>query len=92
MLNHKQIAVATILIAYISAFMLSNQAFAQILHQGVNPSVTDSVTQTVTLLTNRALGEEAQVGKILAAHEAQLGKILGSHPGLGCSPWDPRDC
>ena len=85
------LAIATILTAYISALTYSNQVFAQI-GQEVNPRVTDAVTQANV----KVLGQEAEVGKILAGHEAQLGKILegqqGSHPGLGCSPWDPRGC
>jgi hypothetical protein len=76
------LAITTILTAYISALVLSNQAFAQ---------------STGQVSTGRALIENVltQVGKALTGHEAQLGKVLGGGNrmiGLGCTPWDPRDC
>jgi Killing trait len=49
------LVIATILTAYISVLTFSNQAFAQILGQEVNPRVTDAVTQTNV----KVLGEEA---------------------------------
>lgn len=74
------VAIATILIAYISAFMLSNQAFAQ----DDYGTVLTGVQHAAKVLA----GHEARLGQVLA------GKILGHvpHVGLGCSPLDPRGC
>ena len=76
MLNHKQIAVAIILIAYISALTFSNQAFAQDQQQppkqqrDIQPRDGRDI-----VYTTKVLGEV----EMLAGHE---GKILGSHPDL----------
>jgi hypothetical protein len=84
------LAIATILTAYISALTVSNQAFArginsggQVVGQEVNTRVTDAVTQANV----KVLGQEAEVGKILAGHEAQLGKVGHSLGNVCLTCW-----
>jgi hypothetical protein len=74
------LTMATILTAFISALVLSNQAFAQ--HTGQVSTGRSLIGNVLT-----------QVGKVLTGHEAQLGKVLGGGNrmiGLGCV-WNPFD-
>jgi len=81
------LAIATILIAYISALTLSNQAFAQ-MH--AIPRLGDCGASNPNCQANtKVIGQELTQGI-----KAQVGKVLAGliHPGLGCSPLDPRGC
>ena len=83
------LAIATILIAYISAFMLSNQAFAQATNQGVIHSLAFVIAEPEKLPA--AAGELEGIGKALAGEEAQLGKVLEGQQGK-CQESDGRQC
>jgi hypothetical protein len=67
------LTIATILIAYVSALTLSNQAFAQ----RVTPQYSETRDEVIWAKTFES--EEAQAGKILAGEGAQAGKILAGH-------------
>jgi hypothetical protein len=67
------LAMATILTAYVSSLMLSNQAFAQ----RVTPQYSETRDEVIWAKTFES--EEAQAGKVLAGEEAQAGKILAGH-------------
>jgi hypothetical protein len=67
------LVIATILIAYISTFTLSNQAFAQ-------PGGQVLTGRPLLAQEGKALGEvEMPVGKVLAGEDAQAGKVLAGH-------------
>jgi hypothetical protein len=80
LLNHKQVAIATILTAYIVVLTLSNQAFAQATNQGVIHSVSfvTTVPETLEAAASHLHEIGSQVGKVL---EGQQGSHLGFDDG-----------
>ncbi|MFZ0514740.1 MAG: hypothetical protein WAM14_24260 [Candidatus Nitrosopolaris sp.] len=81
------LTMATILIAYISALTLSNQAFAQRVSPQFPPT-RDEVIWAKTFESEAAqvAGHEAQLGKVLAEDEAQAGKVLEGQQGRCMGP------
>jgi hypothetical protein len=67
------LTIATILTAYISALRFSNQAFAQ-MGAGAHGGWLYGHSGLLGQANVKVLGQEAEVGKILAGHEAHLGK------------------
>jgi hypothetical protein len=79
------LVIATILIAYISAITLSNQAFAQVHvvmpgktpYHGFHTFTGIHISQPGDMsVSSHLFIDEKQVGKTLAQDEAQVGKVL----------------
>jgi hypothetical protein len=86
------VAIATILIAYLSALTMSNQALAQ----GTNRNNANIFGGLEAQLGNNHVlaGQEAHVGQVLGGISTTIHHILkgGTTTGLGAMPVKPSEC